>query len=97
MGRANQPHQQFNKAILTKDFSAALRIAQRYELILDLRQSLDLTILAAEARKPIYDPMAVKWIKITDDRGKLSLRELSWLAQTFIDLQRGNARAAGQL
>jgi hypothetical protein len=81
MGRANQPHAQFNEMILTEDFNAAMRIARRYELILDLRQSLDLTILAGKSRKPIYDPMAVRWIKITDDRGKLKLGEVLRLAQ----------------
>jgi len=97
MGRANQPHAQFNKQVLTQDFDGAMAVARRYELILDPRQALDLTILAGKARRAVYDPMAVKWIRVIDDRGKLTLREVAGLAQAFLALQRGNGAAARQL
>jgi HAMP domain-containing protein len=75
----------------------ALSIAKSTELILDLRQALDLTILAAKRKKPIFDPMAVRWIKAVDDKGRLKLAELNWLAQTFENLRRGDGNAAKQL
>jgi HAMP domain-containing protein len=75
----------------------ALSIAKSTELILDLRQSLDLTILAAKMKRPIFDPMAVRWIKAVDDKGKLKLAELNWLGQTFENLRRGDEASAKQL
>jgi HAMP domain-containing protein len=97
MGRASVPHAQFNRKISQGDFDLALSIAKSTELILDLRQALDLAILAAKRKKPIFDPMAVRWIKAADDKGKLKLAELSWLAQTFENLRRGDGNSAKQL
>jgi HAMP domain-containing protein len=97
MGRGSEPHAQFNRKISQGDFDLALSIARSAELILDLRQSLDLTMLAARSRKPIFDPMAVRWIKAVDDKGKLKLDELTWLGHTFGNLWRGDRASAQQL
>jgi hypothetical protein len=97
MGGASEPHEQFRRKIHQGQFEEALQIAKRYELILDLSQALDLTILAARSRKPIFDPMAVRWIKVTDDKEGLNLDELIWLGQTFKALRRGDAGSATRL
>ncbi|HVX32443.1 MAG TPA: hypothetical protein VHA80_04810, partial [Solirubrobacterales bacterium] len=88
---------QYRLSMARGEFDAALRIARNYELIFDLDDSLALTILAAEKKKPIFDPMAVRWIKIVDDRGRLTLSELAWLARTFEALRRGDRGAAQRL
>jgi hypothetical protein len=97
MGRASQPHEVFRRKISQEDFDMALSIAKSAELILDLRQALDLTLLAAMSRKPLFDPMAVRWIKVVDDKGGLKLDELTWLGHTFGNLWRGDRTSAKQL
>lgn len=79
------------------DFDMALRMAKHFELILDLREALDLTILGARSRKPIFDPMAVRWIKVVDDAGRLKLAEVRRLAQMFEAVRRGDEAAARNL
>lgn len=75
----------------------AMRLAKAFELTLDLSQALDLTILAAKSRKPVFDPMAVRWIKAVDDKGGLRLGELTWLGQTFQAVQRDDSAPAKEL
>lgn len=90
MGGVEREWRHYRLSMEMGDFDLALTIARRYELILDLGDALDLTLLAARRRKTIFDPMAVRWMWLLHDRGKLTLAEHRWLAEHFQAVERGD-------
>jgi hypothetical protein len=99
MGGVEREWKQYRRHVDKGDVRAAMRTAKAYELILDLGDTLNLVLLAAKVRDPIFDRMAVRWIRRVDDKAKrpLALGEVRWLAQRFEAVQRGDSRAAGEI
>jgi hypothetical protein len=87
----------YQLAMMKSDFRTAVSIARSAELILDLRDALDLTVLGGETRDPIFDPMAVRWITVLHEAGSRSLGELRWLAERFEAIAAGDGSAPEQL
>ncbi|MBS1863284.1 MAG: hypothetical protein JSS68_16425 [Actinobacteria bacterium] len=91
----------YRLAMQKGDFEAALSLANRYQLILELGDALDLTFLAARDRSPIFDPMAVRWIWLLHEqnkrKSKLTLAEHRWLAGNFQAVERGDDRAVRRI
>jgi hypothetical protein len=79
------------------DVRGAMRTAWAYELVLDLGDTLSLTLLAARAGDPIYDRMAIRWMRSVDDHDGLELAELRWLADRFEGVRRGDRQAVRDL
>lgn len=76
-----------------REFDAAMTIARTNDLILEIGDCVDLTLMAARERKPIFDPMAVRLIWLLNDRGRLSLAEHEWLAHHFRAVEKGESGA----
>ena len=78
-------------------FEPAMRIARAHGLVLDLGDALDLTLLAATKHKPVFDPMAVRWIWLLHHKDPLSLAEHRWLAEHFQAVGRGENGAVQKI
>lgn len=90
MGRASDPHQQLRRALDRRSFDDALLMARR--LPISLGDAARLTTLAAEARSPRFERMALRLIEILIDEEGLTLRQLRWLLERFEEAGEGRAR-----
>jgi hypothetical protein len=87
----------FRLAMEKGQFDLALNIARANELIIELGDALDLTLMAAKERKPIFDPMAVRIIWLLHDKGALALAEHEWLAHHFQAVEKGDDGAVKKI
>jgi hypothetical protein len=70
MGGIEREWKAYRVAVERGDVRGAMRTAKMFDLILDLGDTLSLVFLAARERDPIYDRMAVRWIRRLDDQVK---------------------------
>lgn len=95
MGRASDPHRQFRKALQNRVFEDAMLLAR--DLPVSDAEALTLTIIGGEARDPLYDPMALRWISnLLEDREIRTLEQLAWITERFQEVKAGRTLPAEQ-
>lgn len=80
MGTAETPEHAFREAVQGDSFRLAMNAAR--ELDLDLRQSLDLVLIAPPE---LYERFTVRWIRRLMDERPLTLLEIRWCVERFED------------